>query len=123
MDWILQPDGGARICYRPTNHMLAAALLQHVSQLVSDQLSARGSVRLIPPRPKHDVAPYGIGQRAYRPRRGVCLLVRVHAHLAEVAPEARLEKSAHRPWQRLSTVPKTLDLRSHARGDLRSLSR
>jgi hypothetical protein len=79
-----------------------AALLNHVRELMGDQLTAVRLVGRELARAEHDVLAYGIGDRVYGLRRSVRLGVGVYANRREVMAESGLEKVARGEIERTS---------------------
>jgi len=89
----LKPRGG-----RPRT----TGLLQGVSQLVRQKLSAGTSLRRILARTEDHITTHRIGERIDRSRRFRSVGAGMHAHLAEVVAEAWFEEGSSDSIQRLA---------------------
>ena len=77
-------------------------LLNGVSQLVRQKLSAGTSLRRILARAEDHITTQRIGERIDRPRRFRSVRAGMHAHLAEVVAEAWFEEGSSDSIQRLA---------------------
>jgi hypothetical protein len=84
-------------------------LLRHVRELVRQQLAAAAAAGAVGALPKKDVAAVREGAGAQRAAELVGVAVGVHAHLAEVAAQARTDVLAHAAVQRPSAAAGALD--------------
>src|SRR6185312_7273834 len=93
---------GAAVEDVPANNLLWAVLLHDVCELMRDQRLAGGSGRCVLSSAERDVVAESIGAGADSASRLGCGGVRMHAHLAEVATETRLEEAASGGVERLA---------------------
>ena len=93
----------------------AIALLNYVCELVGQQFAARQRLRRVIACAEHHILPGGkrSGREGVRSLRR--LIIAMHAHLAEVMPEAWLHERAHGGRQRLPAPAQRSDLRSRLR--------
>src|SRR5205807_5303951 len=77
-------------------------LLHHMRQFMSQQLFPLICSWLILSSTEHNVLPRRISQRIHRPRRLCRSFIRMHTHLTEIMPEARLHKGACTLIERLA---------------------
>ena len=79
-------------------------LLDNVRQLVRQQLSSGLAFGIVLARSEHDILSDGEGLRPDLSRRLQCTAAGMHADIAEVVPEPRLEKGSCRRRQRLAVA-------------------
>ena len=87
-------------------------LLHRMDQFMSQQ-SLSFTMRLILTCTEYYVLSHRKGKRIHSLCRFSGTAIRVHAHLAEIVIEARLEKGAYGPRQRLAAAPHGVNLRLH----------
>ncbi len=77
-------------------------LLDDMSQFVREQPAALRGSGIEAPKAENDVVSNCVGMSVERPSRHLCVLIRMHAHTAEVVSEARLHKGASRQVEGLT---------------------
>ena len=82
----------------------AVALLHDVREFVRDQVATARARRRPRAGTEHDVAAVGVGARLHVARSAFGHAAGVHAHLAEILAEARLEESAQVRRQRRAAI-------------------
>jgi hypothetical protein len=94
-----------------------------MSQFVSEQAAALRGIGIEAPEAEHDVVSNCVGLCVDRPSRCLCVLVRMHTHVAEVVAKAGFEEGPKGLWKRPAPRSTGIDVRVQMDRDFRSVTR